>query len=417
MPSKPGAIIEQIRLLPCKKHSEIFLSFYRWITEEQDSGVVNAVTYLSILRLFSNFVGSKPLGEITKGDIVEFLDTKKRTIDIDPEKRWVTTWNHNLSRLFGFFRWYHNHDKDDDKSNWETPDCVKTIKKKKNKRISKYSPNDVWSEEELLLAVKYCDNLRDRLILCMLWDMAARNHELCKMKIRDIVIKEQYAEASTSWDTKTGVRTNPIIIGFPYLVEYLNNHPFANDPDSYLLLSTRMLRPLQPFTIANMTKSLKGKIQLLLDEEQILQEDRDKVSNLLKKPWNPYLLGRHSSITEKTDYMSDYQLRQYSGWSIDSNRAIVYTHRKTKQVINPILEEHGIIQKKEKKLSRRVCTRCKSVMSIEAVLCTSCGFVLSTKGWQETKDKEDKEKQDLEDKVTQMMKDIEKLKGAQPKKK
>ncbi|MDH3488358.1 MAG: hypothetical protein OEL82_10010 [Nitrosopumilus sp.] len=53
---------------------------------------------------------------------------------------------------------------------------------------------------------------------------------------------------------------------------------------------------------------------------------------------------RHSSITEKTDVLNDFQLKQYAGWGINSTRPRTYVHRKGKQVINPLLEEHGIIQ-------------------------------------------------------------------------
>ena len=47
----------------------------------------------------------------------------------------------------------------------------------------------------------------------------------------------------------------------------------------------------------------------MIKENQIKGEDREKLIKLLHKPWNPYLLGRHSSITEKTDLLNDFQLK------------------------------------------------------------------------------------------------------------
>jgi integrase/recombinase XerD len=46
---------------------------------------------------------------ITKRDqIIAFLDTKIKDSQIDPDKRWITTWNDYLGRIKYFFRWLHN---------------------------------------------------------------------------------------------------------------------------------------------------------------------------------------------------------------------------------------------------------------------------------------------------------------------
>ena len=93
MTSKPETVIAQIKELDNKQHSKLFLEFYDWLTDDHDSIPRNASTYLKILRMFSNDIGSKPLGEVTKEDIVEFLDKRKKNLDIDPEKKWQRTCN------------------------------------------------------------------------------------------------------------------------------------------------------------------------------------------------------------------------------------------------------------------------------------------------------------------------------------
>jgi hypothetical protein len=48
--------------------------------------------------------------EIQKKDqIFSFLDTKIKNNDVDPEKKWITTWNDYLCRINYFFRWFHNY--------------------------------------------------------------------------------------------------------------------------------------------------------------------------------------------------------------------------------------------------------------------------------------------------------------------
>ena len=134
-------------------------------------------------------------------------------------KKWVRTWNDYLARLVGFYRWLHNRDKEIDREDWDTPKPFYNIKKKKDTRGSSYSPNDVWELDDILLVVKYCPDVRDKTIITMMWDLVHRNHEIVKIRLRDIIMEKKYAEVSTAYDTKTGVRTNPIIVAFPYLRE------------------------------------------------------------------------------------------------------------------------------------------------------------------------------------------------------
>jgi hypothetical protein len=44
-----------------------------------------------------------------KEQILAFLDTKKKSIEQDPDQRWITTWNHNLTRIKQFDGHTHTH--------------------------------------------------------------------------------------------------------------------------------------------------------------------------------------------------------------------------------------------------------------------------------------------------------------------
>ncbi|MDH3313064.1 MAG: site-specific integrase [Nitrosopumilus sp.] len=244
MTTKPETVIKQIERLP-EIHSRPLLQFKDWLVDE-DSMLSNAANYLRVLKLFSFDLGKKEFKDVTREDVLEFLDKRKKSIDVDPEKKWVRTWNDYLARLVGFYRWLHNNEITKDREDWNTPEPFNSIKKKKNKRDSSYTPNDVWDVDELLLAVKYFDNIHDKAIFTIGWDMVSRNHEITKLKIKDIVIKDKYAEISTAWDTKTGIRTCPVIVGFPYLKELLNSHPFASDPNAFLIISRTSMKPLNP---------------------------------------------------------------------------------------------------------------------------------------------------------------------------
>ena len=70
-----------------------------------------------------------------KEQILSFLDTKIKDSEKDPEKRWITSWNHYLVRIKLFFRWLYNKDNEIDKDYWETPDFLR-IKNKKTENLS-----------------------------------------------------------------------------------------------------------------------------------------------------------------------------------------------------------------------------------------------------------------------------------------
>jgi len=199
--TKPETVIKQIEELP-KIQRLPLLQFKDWLIEEEDSSMTNVGNYLRVLKLFSIELGNKEFKNISREDVLDFLNRRKKSIDVDPDKKWVRTWNNYFARLIGFYRWLYNNEITLDREDWNTPEPFNTIKKKKNKRDSSYSPNDVWEIGDLLLAIKYCDNIRDKAVFTIGWDMVSRNHELVKVKIKDIIIKEKYAEISTSSEKK-----------------------------------------------------------------------------------------------------------------------------------------------------------------------------------------------------------------------
>ena len=100
----------------------------------------------------------------TSESVTNFLNTKLKSIENDPDKRCLTTWNDYLGRLKYFFRWIYNCRKNSSNDNknlsaisqseWETPVFVK-IKEKKTKRLSPYSETELWEKDEILSIVKY----------------------------------------------------------------------------------------------------------------------------------------------------------------------------------------------------------------------------------------------------------------------
>jgi len=223
------------------------------------------------------------------------------------------------------------------------------------------------------------------------------------------VFKEKYAEVTTSWDTKTGMRTSPLIISFPYLRELINIHPFANSPDAFLILSNTSNRPLSSNSIWGITNDLKNRIVKLLENGDIHGKDKKILTGLMKKPWNPYLIGRHSSLTEKTNLLTDHQLTKYAGWVPSTKRRETYIYMSGKEVCNPLLEYHGIKEIEKPKPIRKNCPKCGFINTVESSICSKCSFILNNVAWEENKLNEQRKEKEINLTITALTKKTKEL--------
>lgn len=88
MPIKPETILRRVRLLP-ECQSQLYLEFKDWLEDEQDNSERNWINYFKVLVLFSDHIGPKKLEDVTKDDILSFLDKRKKSIAAYPDKKWV----------------------------------------------------------------------------------------------------------------------------------------------------------------------------------------------------------------------------------------------------------------------------------------------------------------------------------------
>ncbi len=80
----------------------------------------------------------------------------------------------------------------------------------------------------------------------------------------------------------------------------------------------------------------------LLESPDVLPEDKPRIAELLKKPWNPYI-RRHSALTGKSAISKEQVLRQHAGWSGSSQMHLKYLHYFGNESNDSLLESYGII--------------------------------------------------------------------------
>lgn len=333
----------------------------------------------------------------TKNDIIK---KEKDQYDVYDEK-WKTTWNDYFERLNYFFRWYYNCHKNNeiiDEDKWKSPEFMK-IKKKKINQQNKYDSLEIWSKEELLSIIEYEENIRNKAIITLLWDLNARNHEVVRMKIKNVIFKDRYAEGEIPYYTKTGAREVLLRASFPYVRDWLNTHPLKNQINASLVCSHTTGKQLHPDTLWAILNNLKKKIANLLKNDLIEDVEKKKLLEHLinSKKWNPYCI-RHSSIDEDAEWLVDNSVTKKVGWTINTKRRATYIQqrmgRKTKV---EVLKRDGIeIDDFDKPVpSTKICSRCEYTNGIDADVC-KCGYPLSKTAYDKIKSEEQRKFNDIE---------------------
>jgi integrase/recombinase XerD len=267
MPAKLSTTIGSISSIPNLANSPLVYEFYQYMKSIGTSENYQNVN-LKIIIYFSRFLGATvDFHSIQKKDqIIAFLDTRIKDTEIDPDKRWIRTWNDYLQRLKYFFRWLYNKREREVKglevqpqSDWITPSFIQ-ITEKRTKRISPYLESELWERDEILTIIKYEPYKRNKAALALLWDLDARNHEVTLLKIKHIRLKEKYGEGEIPHEAKTG--TGPILLtcSFPYVRDWLNEHPFRNESNARLICNLLTGGPVKPDSLCTVMKQLRKRI-------------------------------------------------------------------------------------------------------------------------------------------------------------
>jgi integrase/recombinase XerD len=407
---KIPTLLAKIDSLPNSENAAIILDFYKYM-QDKGSSENHIINNIKVILDLAGFLGPLRYQDIEKKDqILSFLNLKIKDSKIDSEKRWITTWNHYLNRTRLFYRWFYNayrsqeqekHKEIHDQLEWNTPDFVK-IKQKHTKRLSPYSETEIWERDELLTIIKFEPYLRNKAILTLMWDLNARPHEITLLRIKHIRLKERYGEGEVPSEAKTGGGPILLTCSFPYVRDWLNEHPFRNEPNARLICNLYNGSPIVPKTLWNMMEQLKRRIIKILDHDELDdKEEIQKLRYLLRtKKWNPYCI-RHSAITSDSDYLPDFALKKKVRWSMNSKQASRYIkNRMGDELKRQILVHNGAISDNDlqKKPSVLTCPRCSLVNAIDNKYCSKCSYPLVQSAFDEIKAAEEIKLQALKDK-------------------
>lgn len=344
------------------------------------------------LYRFSKFSSDKLFKDSTRYDVIAFLDSFRKPESADPLHKWIGTYNIYREHLLRFFKWLYSPDIEPKKRS--KPSVVDNIPELKRKEKSIYKPSDLWTQHDDLLFLKYCPSKRERCYHAISRDLSARPHEILKLKIRDLSFKmigsSQYIEVVVNG--KTGTRPIPLINSIPYLKDYLDHE----HPQPVVCGTGKALgRHVKPFGIYLIYRKYKEHVfPKLLESPDVLPEDKPRIVELLKKPWNPYI-RRHSALTEKSAILKEHVLRQHAGWSGSSQMHLKYLHYFGNESNQSLLEAYGIVASGQQldQLRPKQCPNCSEPNRPDSKFCAKCRMVLTYDAYNETL-KNEKEKED-----------------------
>ncbi len=325
MPAKLTITVEKIKRLSNSNNSRLIFEFHDFMKENSASERHQNNNLKAILS-FAQFMNSKSLVEINnKDDILTFLQSKIKDKDLDPDQKWITTYNDYFHRLKHFVRWLYNRGNSVPMDEWKTPVFLQSLKPKKTKRLSPYSETENWDKDEFLSIIKYEPYKRNKAALALMWDLNARNHEITLLRIKNIRLKQKYGEGEIPFQANTGSGPLLLTVSFPYVRDWLNEHPFRNEPDARLICNLHTGAPIKPEALRTMMDQLKRRIIRLLESNGIANMDeRNKLVLLINsKRFNPYCI-RHSSICHDSDYLPEYALKKKVRWRINSKQGARY---------------------------------------------------------------------------------------------
>ncbi|HET7283354.1 MAG TPA: site-specific integrase [Nitrososphaeraceae archaeon] len=409
--------------LKSKENAATIIDYLLAVNEETNPSNLHkksqiiTLTQLSESCCSSKNNNNKTFLQMTRDDVLTYLGKSRKPEDIDPMHKWIGTYNLRRGYLLRFFKWLYNPNLEPNKR--PIPQhVIGNIPSFKRKEKSIYKPTDLWTEEDDSLFLKYCPSKRDRCYHMMSRDLSARPHEILGLKIKDVVFKpngtQQYAEVLVNG--KTGSRHIPLFLSVPYIKDWLDSHPQRGNKNTYLIPTLAWQNRNKNFGNKMGSDSLNGvyrkyKLEFfpsLLKDPKVPQEDKEKINNLLQKPFNPYI-RRHSSLTEKSRILKFHTFHLHAGWTPGSQMHLKYTHYFGNESSEELLESYGVETKKDKNnlnvLKPKQCPNCNESNIPDSKFCAKCRMVLTYDAYNETLESE-KQK---DDKLTLMENTVNKM--------
>jgi hypothetical protein len=111
MTERLDTVLEKISTIANPVNSSLIQEFYQFMIDNRKSDGYKKNNLKALILFSHELAPNVTFYDIQKiiQKILEFLNKRIRPKTVDPNKKWVTTWNDDLGRFKFFFRWLYNY--------------------------------------------------------------------------------------------------------------------------------------------------------------------------------------------------------------------------------------------------------------------------------------------------------------------
>jgi integrase/ribosomal protein L40E len=232
---------------------------------------------------------------------------------------------------------------------------IKTKDWKVQKPKNSIMPDYLITEEEFNKLFNATDDIQERLLIGLLYESACRINEILSLQIKNVSFNNYGAKLVVKG--KTGQRVVPIVWFANLLRQFIEAHPFKDNPEAFLFYYKNREGKLVPLKYDIFTKNLKNLCK--------------KVG--INKRIHPHLF-RHTRLTELAKELPEQILKQIAGWVPDSKMAQTYLHLSMRDIEESLLTKvYGIKPSdNDRKEKFVVCPKCNELNPPSATICWRC---------------------------------------------
>ena len=254
------------------------------------------------------------------------------------------------------------------------------------KKATPVTREDLFTQEEFQRLLRHVTSTRDRAMLLVFYESAARPAELLSRNIADFTANEQGDFIYLEGAKDTPDRTNQLVRAGRTVREWLAQHPLGGELGS-------IQDPSAPLWVKTEQQVCRHCGAIPHNHEDSCTYDPDVADRLTYSgfyrrfkqacakaeiPTNkqrPYNL-RHTRLTEVATFMGYEQLNKFAGWKPGSDRAKVYVHLNNDDVNRAIRDEYGLGGTDQERKSVD-CPFCGATNQPTHTECRQCGRPLS----------------------------------------
>ncbi len=212
-----------------------------------------------------------------------------------------------------FYKWLRGNNED-------YPPEVKFIKTTlKQKDVQLLSPKDLITEEEVNRAINKADHPRSKAFLAVLAESGCRVGEIGNLTLKSVSFDRHGGILNVTG--KTGSRRVRIVQSVKHLANWLDCHPFKDNPDAAVWINVGAVHPREPSKYAALAKVIR---------------DAFKAAGIRKR-CNPHIF-RHSRASILANHLTEFQMNHYFGWTQGSDMPSTYIHMTGKDLDGAILK-------------------------------------------------------------------------------